>query len=88
LYEGTLFSNPGIRNRMGEMFGGFSIFNNQRYENIRHRFWNIKIGKLCNEHGIIEKREVEHMLGVPITEVEYGKLRSGIKFIVGKFKPS
>ncbi len=88
MYEGTLFSNPGIRNRMGEMFGGRSIFNVERYENIRHLFWNIKIGKLCNEHGIIEKPEVEHMLGVQITGVEYGKLRSGIKFVISKYKPS
>ncbi len=28
------------------------------------------------------------MLGVQITGVEYGKLRSGIKFVIGKYKPS
>jgi hypothetical protein len=37
LHSAGLFSNPGIRNRMGEMLGGGNIFGQGRYEQIRDR---------------------------------------------------
>jgi len=88
LYQGTIFSNPGLRNRMGEMIGGHSIFSQMRYENIRELFWDIKVGQLVDENGIRNKEEVELILGTAITGTEYGKLRGGIKFILNKYKPS
>jgi hypothetical protein len=62
LYQGTLFSNPGLRNRMGEMFGGHSIFNQMRYENIRELFWDVKLGQLVDENGTRNKPEIEMIL--------------------------
>jgi hypothetical protein len=72
---------------MGEMFGGHSIFSLVRYENIRELFWDVKVGQLVNENGIRDKPEIEIILGTAITGTEYGKLRSGIKFILNRYKP-
>jgi hypothetical protein len=72
---------------MGEMFGGHSIFSPMRYENIRELFWDVKVGQLVNENGIRDKPEVEIILGTAITGTEYGKLRSGLKFILNRYKP-
>jgi hypothetical protein len=38
LYSAGLFSNPGLRNRMGEMLGGGNIFGWERYEQIREQY--------------------------------------------------
>jgi hypothetical protein len=87
LYSGNLFSNPGMRNRMGDMIGGGNIFSQAKYDNIRERLWDIPLGVFCLEEGIRERDELQMMLGVDINNREYGKLRDSIKYLRGKFKP-
>jgi hypothetical protein len=70
------------------MFGSYSIFSQRRYEDIRDHFWDISISHLVNETGILDKTDIETAIGVNITGTEYGKLRSGIKFIINKYKPN
>ena len=82
-----MFSNPGIRNRLGEMLGGGNIFSNHRYGTIREGIEDICLGVFCLENGIRDKGEVENILDTVITNVEYGKLRDCIKYVRGKFKP-
>jgi hypothetical protein len=87
IYSAGLLSNPGLRNRMGEMLGGGNIFAWGRYENIREGIWDIPLGVFCLEEGIREKAEIQRILGIDITTLEYNKLRGSIKFIRSKFKP-
>jgi hypothetical protein len=88
LFNAGLFSNPGIRNRMGEMLGGGNIFSRIRYEGIRDSLWEIPLGVFCLEDGIREKGEVQNIIGFDITNVEYNKLKNSIKYIRNKFKPN
>jgi hypothetical protein len=43
LYSAGLFSNPGLRNRMGEMLGGRNIFSMAKYELIQEQIWDIVV---------------------------------------------
>jgi len=87
LYKGTVFSNSGIRNRMGDMLGGGNIFSAVRYEGIRENLTHVKVGELCNETGVMNREIVAAITGIPLTAVEYGKLRDSIKYLIGKYKP-
>jgi hypothetical protein len=86
-YSASLFSNPGLRNRMNEMVGGGNIFSNIRYEQIREHIWEIPVGVFCLEEGIRSKMEVKNILDTVITNLEYNKLKGTIKYIRAKFKP-
>jgi hypothetical protein len=86
-YSAGLFTNPGLRNRMGEMLGGGNIFAAGRYEQIREQIWDIPVGVYCLEEGIRDKQEVQMIMGINLTNLEYGRLRGSIKFLRGKFKP-
>jgi hypothetical protein len=46
MYHAYFFSNPGMRNRMGEMFGSGNIFNMGKYDEIRETVWETRIGDL------------------------------------------
>jgi hypothetical protein len=87
LYSASLFSNPGIRNRMNDMVGGGNIFSRGRYELIQEQIWEIPLGVFCLEEGIRSKTEVEHILDINITNLEYNKLKGTIKYMRNKFKP-
>jgi hypothetical protein len=86
-YSAGFFSNPGIRNRMGEMMGGMNIFSQARYELIQEQFWDIPVGVMCLENGIRDKEEIQNILGIEITNLEYVRIRAGVKFARNKFKP-
>jgi hypothetical protein len=86
-YSAGLFTNPGLRNRMGEMVGGGNVFAREKYENIRENIWDIPVGVYCLEEGIREKGEVERIMGVLLTNLEYVRLRGVIKYLRGKYKP-
>jgi hypothetical protein len=87
IYSAGLFSNPGLRNRMGDMLGGGYIFSMGKYEQIMERIWNIPLGVYCLEEGIRDRLEIQRIMGVEITNLEYSKLRGSIKYIRGKYKP-
>jgi hypothetical protein len=87
LYNASLFSNPGIRNRMNEMVGGGNIFAQGRYETIREGIWEIPVGILCLEDGIRDKGEIENILGLPLTNLEYNRLKGTVKYVRNKYKP-
>jgi hypothetical protein len=88
IYSAGLLSNPGLRNRMGEMLGGGNIFAQGRYENIREGIWDIPLGVYCLDEGIRDKEEIQGILGLEITTLEYNKLRGSIKYIRSKYKPA
>jgi hypothetical protein len=41
----------------------------------------------CLEEGIRDKQEIQFIMGIEITNLEYGKLRGSIKYIRNKYKP-
>jgi hypothetical protein len=86
LYSAGLFSNPGLRNRMGEMLGGRNIFSMAKYELIQEQIWDIPLGVYCLEEGIREKGEIQEIMGITLTQLEYNKLRGSIKYIRSKYK--
>jgi hypothetical protein len=45
------------------------------------------VGVFCLEDGIRSKMEVENILDMGITNLEYNKLKGTIKYIRSKFKP-
>jgi hypothetical protein len=47
----------------------------------------IKMGEVVNEEGIKDKDTLSQILGIVLTDVEYGKLRDMVKYVRGKFKP-
>ncbi len=91
LYKAVVFSNPGLRNRMGVMLGSeiSSDGNGMKGLNI-HGDLNY-ICNICEEGGILytvhTKEQIYGILGTIITNVEYGKLRDRIKYIRNKYKP-
>jgi hypothetical protein len=87
LFKTNIFSNLGIRNRIGIMLGGGNIFGWVRYENVRHMVLDIKLEDLVEEDGIKSKEVINRRLGFILTNVEYDKLRDAINYIRGKFKP-
>jgi hypothetical protein len=87
VFSAGIFSNLGIRNRMGEMLGGGNIFGRGRYELIQEQIWDIPLGVFCVEEGIREKWEIQNIMGINLTNLEYGKLRGSIKYVHSKFKP-
>ncbi len=87
LYSAQLFENPGITNRMGRTIGKGNIFGRRRYELLGEEARMVNIGMLVVQDGIKEKDAVSEILGLHITDVEYGKLRDIIKYLRGKFKP-
>jgi hypothetical protein len=86
LYSAGLFSNPGLRNRMGEMLGGRNIFSIAKYDLIQEQIWDIPLGVYCLEDGIREKGEIQEIMGITLTQLEYNKLRGSIKYIWAKYK--
>ena len=87
LYSATIFSNPGVRNRMGEMLGGGNIFSQQRYEGIRDNLYTVELVNICTPEGIKDKPLIAMILGIELTMIEYGRLRDSVKYTRGKFKP-
>jgi len=87
MYKAVIFGNPGLRNRMGIMLGGGNIFGRVRYERIRQHLEEIKVGEVCEEEGIKNKEDINQILGIQLTDVEYGKLRDSIKHLRKKYKP-
>jgi hypothetical protein len=87
MYHAYFFSNPGIRNRMGEMYGNSSIFNAVKYDEIRETIWETKIGDLCQMDEPKSKIGMEAVLGIELTGREYEKIKSGVKYAKSKFKP-
>ena len=60
---------------MGDMLGGGNIFSAVRYEGIRENLTHVKVGELCNETSVMNREIVAAITGIPLTAVEYGKLR-------------
>jgi hypothetical protein len=87
LFSAQLFDNPGVTNRVGRIIGKGNIFGIRRYEMLGVAARSTTIGMLATQEGIIEKESVSEILGVQITDVEYGKLRDIVKYLKGKFKP-
>jgi hypothetical protein len=86
LYSAGLFSNPGLRNRMGEMLGGRNIFSMAKYDLVQEQIWDIQLGVYCLEDGIREKGEIQEIMGIVLTQLVNNKLRGSIKFIRAKYK--
>jgi hypothetical protein len=87
MYKAVIFDNPGIRNRMGIMLGGGNIFGRVRYGRVQNQLREVTFENLCNEEGIKTKEEINGILGIQMTDVEYGKLRDCVKHTRKKFKP-
>jgi hypothetical protein len=87
MYHAYLFSNPGLRNRMGEMYGSGNVFSVGRYDEIRETVWEAKIGDLCVQGEPKSKMEMEAALRVELTGREYDKIKNGVKYVKTKFKP-
>jgi hypothetical protein len=87
LFSAQLFDNPGVTNRVGRIIGKGNIFGIRRYEMLGVVARRITIGMIATQEGIIEKESVSEILGVQITDVEYGKLRDIVKYLKGKFQP-
>jgi hypothetical protein len=87
-YSATIFGNPGIRNRMGEMLGRGNVFSNERYDEVKELIADKKFGEICLEKDILAKEEIERMWDIGLSRREYGKLGTVIKYIRGKYKPS
>jgi hypothetical protein len=68
-------------------WGGGNIFSIVRYKQIREQIREIPVGVFCLEDGIRSKAEVENILDIGITNLEYNKLKGTIKYIRSKFKP-
>jgi hypothetical protein len=87
MYHAYFFSNPGMRNRMGEMFGSGNIFSMGKYDEIRETVWETRIGDLLQGDEPKSKIEMEAVMGIELTGREYGKIKSGVKLVKTKFKP-
>ncbi len=87
IYCAQLFENPGITNRMGRMLGRGNILSARRYDGMGAAGWKIKMGEVVNEEGIKDKDTLSQILGIVLTDVEFGKLRDMVKYVRGKFKP-
>jgi hypothetical protein len=87
MYKAVIFDNPGIRNRMGIMLGGGNIFGRVRYGRVQNQLREVTFETLCVEEGIKTKEEINGILGIQMTDVEYGKLRDCVKHTRKKFKP-
>jgi hypothetical protein len=73
--------------RMGVMLGGGNIFGRVRYERVKNHLRDVTFGDVCEVEGIKNKEEINGILGIQMTDVEYGKLRDCIKHLRKKFKP-
>jgi len=87
IYMAQIFGNPGIKNRMGRPLGSGNILSRIRYEQVRVRMEEIKLIEIVTENGIKEKADISAIIGMEVTEVEYGKMRDNIAYIRGKYKP-
>jgi hypothetical protein len=67
MYHAYFFSNPGMRNRMGEMFGSSNVFSAGKYDEIREIVWETKVGDLCLRDEPKSKNEMEAVLGIELT---------------------
>jgi hypothetical protein len=72
---------------MGIILGGGNIFGRVRYERIRQHLGVVTVGEVCEEEGIKNKDDINRILGIQLTDVEYGKLRDCIKHLRKKYKP-
>jgi hypothetical protein len=72
---------------MGDILGGGNIFSAARYEGIRENLTYVKVGELCDETGILSREQVADRIRIPLTAVEYGKLRDSLKYLIRKYKP-
>jgi hypothetical protein len=82
-----LFGNPGLTNRYGRKIGENNVFSRRRYNQYRNGIEEITLLELVEVDGIKTRNELSAILGLEMTEVEYGKLRDVIKLLRGKFKP-
>jgi hypothetical protein len=87
MYHAYFFSNPGMRNRMGEMFGSNNIFSVVKYDEIRETVWETKIMDLVRRDEPKSKIEMEAVLGIELTGREYDKIKNGVKYVKTNFKP-
>jgi hypothetical protein len=87
MYHAYFFSNPGMRNRMGEMFGSSNVFSAGKYDEIRETVWETKVGDLWFGDDPRSKIEIEAVLGIDLTGREYDKIKNGLKYVKTKFKP-
>jgi hypothetical protein len=58
-----------------------------KYELVQEQIWDIPLGVYCLEEGIREKGEIQDIMGIVLTQLEYSKLRGSIKYIRSKCKP-
>jgi hypothetical protein len=87
LYMAQVFGNPGIKNRMGRPLGTGNILSRVRYGEVRGRMEEIRLIEIVTEMGIKEKADISALIGIELTDVEYGKLRDNVAFVRGKYKP-
>jgi len=87
LFKAQIFGNPGLTNRYGRKIGENNVLSRRRYNQHKERLEEIKLLDLVEEDGIKPRNEIAGILGLEMTEVEYGKLRDVIKLIRGKFRP-
>jgi hypothetical protein len=87
LYSAQLFENPGVTNRVGRNIGKGNVFSVRRYELLGNDARKLCLGEIVTEDGIKEKETISEILGIQVTDVEYGKLRDIVKYLRGKFKP-
>jgi hypothetical protein len=66
--------------------GGRNIFSMAKYDLIQEQIWDIPLGVYCLEDGIREKGEIQEIMGIVLTQLEYNKLRGSIKYIRAKYK--
>jgi hypothetical protein len=87
LYSAQLFDNPGITNRVGRTIGKGNVFSARRYELLGIEAKKVCMGEIVTEEGMKDKDTISEILGIQVTDVEYGKLRDIVKYLRGKFKP-
>ncbi len=87
LCSAQLFDNPGITNRVGRTIGKRNMFSARRYELLGIEAKKVCMGEIVTEEGIKDKDTISDILGIQVTDVEYGKLRDIVKYLRGKFKP-
>ncbi len=76
MYHAYFFSNPGMRSRMGEMFGSSNVFSAAKYDEIRETVWETKVGDLCLRDEPKSKMGMEAVLGIDLTGREYEKIKN------------
>jgi len=87
LVKAKLFFNPVIKDRLGLVLTGTSIFSVRNLENVREQLDSIQVEDLYLNGTVKSKEEIEEGLNVILTAVEYNRIRMVIAGLIKRFKP-